>query len=134
MNPEFPPDHITCWYCTFFFGLSSKMCGCGGGLLTVTVVVVQAPSSEVLIRLDPLLLLVTTNLVTPGHGRISVSGHTISGQKHVYCRVTRLVDENLPLTQFRQFRQLVGRYCSYLLPRQVDGTFQTYVNRRFVLT
>ena len=46
-------------------------------------------------------------------------------------RVTHLVEENLPLTQFRQFRQLVGRYCSYLLPRQVDGTFKIQVNWRF---
>ena len=41
--------------------------------------------------------------------------------EYVY-RVTHLVDENLPLTQFRQFWQLVGRYCSYLLPRQNNGT------------
>ena len=34
-------------------------------------------------------------------------------------RVTHLVGENLPLTQFQQFRQLVGRDCSYLLHRQV---------------
>ena len=39
-------------------------------------------------------------------------------------RVTDQVGKNLPLTEFRQFRQLVGRYCSYLLPRQHDGTFQ----------
>ena len=29
---------------------------------------------------------------------------------------------NLQLTQFRQFWQLLGRYSSYLLPYQDDGT------------
>ena len=49
-------------------------------------------------------------------------------------RVTHLVDENLPLTQFRQFRQLVGSYCSYLLPKQVDRAFKIQVNWRFSST
>ena len=35
---------------------------------------------------------------------------------------------------FGEFRQLVGHYCSYLLPRQNGGTFQISVNRRFLLT
>ena len=49
-------------------------------------------------------------------------------------RVTHVVDENLPLTQFRQFRQLVGRSCSYLLPRQDGGTYVIQVNRRLLVT
>ena len=32
--------------------------------------------------------------------------------------------KNLPLTWFRPLRQLVGRYCSCLLPRQDGGTYQ----------
>ena len=48
-----------------------------------------------------------------------------------YLQVTHLVEENLLLTEFRQFWQLVGRYCSYLLPRQDGGTFQIEVNGRF---
>ena len=38
-----------------------------------------------------------------------------------FYRVTHLVGENHPLTQFRQ---LVGRYYSYLLPKQDGGTYQ----------
>ena len=49
-------------------------------------------------------------------------------------RVTHVVGENLQLTQFRQFWQLLGRYCSYLLPRQDDGTSKTQVNWRFLPT
>ena len=49
-------------------------------------------------------------------------------------RVTCLVDENLPLTQFPQLWQLLGRYCSCLLPRQDDSTPKNQVNRRFSLT
>ena len=45
-------------------------------------------------------------------------------------RVTILDGENLLLTWFRQSRQLVGRYCSHLLPRQADGIFQIHVNWR----
>ena len=47
--------------------------------------------------------------------------------------MTHLVDENLSLTQFRQFRQLVGHYCSFLLPKQVDRKFKFQVNWRFSL-
>ena len=49
-----------------------------------------------------------------------------SGQGRLYANywVTHLIGENLLLTRFRQFRQLVGRYCSYLLPRQYGGTSQ----------
>ena len=37
-------------------------------------------------------------------------------------RVTHLIaGNNLLLTLFRQFWQLVGRFCSYLLPRQDNG-------------
>ena len=36
------------------------------------------------------------------------------------CRVTNLNGKNLLMTMFGEFRQLVGRYRSYLLPRQ-DG-------------
>ena len=36
-------------------------------------------------------------------------------------RVAQVDVENLQLTKFRQFWQLLGRYCSYLLPRQDDG-------------
>ena len=39
-------------------------------------------------------------------------------------RVTHL-GENFLLTQFRQFRQLVGHNRSYLLPRQCDGSPET---------
>ena len=39
-------------------------------------------------------------------------------------RVTSQVGKNLLLTELRQFWQLVGRYCSHLLPRQDGGTFQ----------
>ena len=46
-------------------------------------------------------------------------------------RVTHLRGKNLLLTWFRHFWQLVGRYCSYLLLRQDDGTSQIQVNRRF---
>ena len=49
-----------------------------------------------------------------------------------HYRVTRLLGNNLPLTWFRQFRQLPGRYCSYLLPKQDGGTFQIQVNRRLL--
>ena len=39
-------------------------------------------------------------------------------------RVTGQDGKNLLLTEFRQFWQLVGRYRSYLLPRQDGGKFQ----------
>ena len=48
-------------------------------------------------------------------------------------RVTHLLGKNLPLTWFRQFRQLVGCYCSYLLPRQDGGTSQ-YPSQQEVFT
>ena len=44
--------------------------------------------------------------------------------------MTILDSYNLLLTYFRQSWQLVGRYFSCLLPRQVDGTFQILVNGR----
>ena len=47
-------------------------------------------------------------------------------------RVTRLVGYYLRLTQFKKFRQVVGRYCSSLLPRQDDGPYQIQVCRRFL--
>ena len=59
--------------------------------------------------------------------------HLVSCYEHLYTiylpikgayRVTHLLGKSLPLTWFRQFWQLVGRYCSYLLPRQDDGTYQ----------
>ena len=40
----------------------------------------------------------------------------------------------LKLTKFRWFWQLLGHYCSYLLPGQDDGTSQTKLNRRFSTT
>ena len=40
----------------------------------------------------------------------------------ILYRVTILVGENLLLTELRHFRQLVGRYCSCILPRQDGGT------------
>ena len=40
--------------------------------------------------------------------------------------------KNLPLTQFRHLWQLMGRSCSYLLPRQDGGITQNYVNGRFL--
>ena len=48
-----------------------------------------------------------------------------------HYRVTQKNLQNLLLTWFRQFRQLVGRYCSSLLPRQDGGTSLIGVNRRF---
>ena len=39
-------------------------------------------------------------------------------------RVTGQDGKNLQLTEFQQFPQLVGCYCSYLLPRQHGGTSQ----------
>ena len=36
----------------------------------------------------------------------------VSGPTNLDYRVTNLVGKNLPLTWFRQFGQLVGRYCS----------------------
>ena len=46
--------------------------------------------------------------------------------------VTHLDSENLPLTYFRQCWQLLGRYCSYLLPRQDGGKFQIQINGRLL--
>ena len=51
-----------------------------------------------------------------------------------YCRLggvyrgTIQVGKNLPLTQFLHLQQLMGRSCSYLLPRQDGGISQNYVN------
>ena len=53
----------------------------------------------------------------------------------MFYRVTILDgynEYNLLLTYFRQSWQLVGRYCSYLLPRQIDRTFQIQVNLRLL--
>ena len=47
----------------------------------------------------------------------------------VLYRVTHLLGKNLPLTWFRQ---LAGRYCSCLLPRQDGGTSQIQVKGRFL--
>ena len=47
-------------------------------------------------------------------------------------RVTILRGDNLSLTWFQHFWQLVGRYCSYLLPRQDGGISQNYVSGRFL--
>ena len=46
--------------------------------------------------------------------------------------MTILHGNNLPVTCFQHFWQLVGRYCSYLLPRQYGGTSQVEVNRRLL--
>ena len=46
--------------------------------------------------------------------------------------VTNLLGKNIQLTWFRQFRQLAGRYCSCLLPRQDGGTSQIQVNGRLL--
>ena len=46
-------------------------------------------------------------------------------------RVTHLLGKNLPLTWFRQFWQLVGSYCSCLLPKQDGVTSQIIINERF---
>ena len=53
------------------------------------------------------------------------------GQKY---RETIQVGKNLPLTQFRHLRQLMGRYCNYLLPRQDGGISLIYVYGRFLPT
>ena len=50
---------------------------------------------------------------------------------HLY-RGTIPNGKNLPLTQFRHLRQLLGRSCSYLLPRQDGGISQNYVSGRFL--
>ena len=52
----------------------------------------------------------------------------IDGKKY---RVAQVDVENLQLTKFRQFWQLLGRYCSYLMPRKDGGTSQIQLNRRF---
>ena len=39
-------------------------------------------------------------------------------------RITHLLGKNFPLTWFRHLWQLVGRYCSCVLPRQDGGTSQ----------
>ena len=49
-----------------------------------------------------------------------LSIHLPGKQRQRIYRVTRLVGYNLLLTLFQQFWQLIGSYCSYLLPRQ-DG-------------
>ena len=49
-----------------------------------------------------------------------------------YYRGTIPNGKNLPLTQFLHLRQLMGRSCSYLLPRQNGGISQNYVNGRFL--
>ena len=49
-------------------------------------------------------------------------------------RVAILCGNNLPLTCFWHFWQLMGRYCSYLLTRQDVKTSQIKVNRRFFPT
>ena len=46
--------------------------------------------------------------------------------------VTHLVGYDLLLTQFRQFWQLMGRYFSYLLPRQDNGTYPNPSQREVV--
>ena len=49
-------------------------------------------------------------------------------------RVVHSEWKNLPLTKFQQFRQVVGRYCSYLMPRHDGGTSKIQVNRRLLPT
>ena len=46
--------------------------------------------------------------------------------------MTRLLGKNLPLTLFQQFWELMGRYCSSLLPRQDGRTSQIQINGRFL--
>ena len=46
-------------------------------------------------------------------------------------RVAQVDVENLELTLFRHFWQLLGRYSSYLLPRQDGRTSQIQLNWRF---
>ena len=46
------------------------------------------------------------------------------------CRVTILDRKILLLIAFRQSWQLVGRYCSHLVPKQDDRTSQIQVNVR----
>ena len=65
----------------------------------------------------------TVRLEWPGSTKMVVGGTNFLSLARIY-RVIHLVGENLPLTQFRQFWQLVGHYCSYLLPWQDDGTSQ----------
>ena len=49
---------------------------------------------------------------------------------HKDYRVTGQDGKSLPLTQFRQFQQLVGRYLSYLLPKEDDRTPKTRVEEK----
>ena len=49
-------------------------------------------------------------------------------------RVAQVDVENLQLTKFQQFWQLLGCFCIYLQPRQGGGTSQIKLNRRFFTT
>ena len=65
---------------------------------------------------------------------LKIWGAKLQGSAHlikVYSTLKRKLVRNLLLTLFQQFQQLVGRYCSCLLPRQDDGTSQIQVNGRF---
>ena len=57
----------------------------------------------------------TVRLEWPGSTKMVVGGTNFLSLARIY-RVIHLVGENLPLTQFRQFWQLVGHYCSYQMP------------------
>ena len=66
------------------------------------------------------------------HTSLILTSDTVQKRKEEVYRATGQVGKNLLLTEFRQFWQLVGRYFSYLLPRQDAGTSQIQVNWRFL--
>ena len=92
----------------------------------------KAPESAPLTFLTSRYTLSETLVVTVLQWGLSLTLTPLHSKDNLIYRVIHQVRTNLLLTRFRQSWQLVGRYCSYLLPRQVDGTFQTQVNRRFL--
>ena len=55
----------------------------------------------------------------------------VSDRRKTY-RATHQNGKTLPLTMFCQLQQLVGHYCSYLLPWQDGGTSHSLANRRLL--
>ena len=91
-------------------------------------------SSTRLLLLLPPLQSVAVPPRPPAPDAAAEEGHIPgTGVIVIRYRVTHMLGKTLPLTWFRQFRQLVGRYCSCLLPRQDGGIFHIQVNRSFSL-
>ena len=75
--------------------------------------------------------------VRPGRDddRLVVVLHGKKGRFEVAWNLVTILDgKNLQLTLFWHFWQLLGRYCSYLLPRHDGWTSQISVNGRFLPT